>query len=267
MTMKKLELLPRAERIRNEEFDEKRPEPKVVKKRDMSTPWAILIITTLGLSCVADSMLIIGVGTSFFLMAFSKYKGNDLSVIKEKGTLWKKFPYIVLGTALIFDGIIGTVSELSGSETLTSKVVKKLLTVFIAIVLCGFIIRLIFLLAATVALRKRKKRCTSPVMAEFIGYAAINYDISLNREEPHGLDPLFRYHYEAVSYRFAVSENSPLLEDIESNFEIYIDPDQPDAYYLEEMSEDNKRIFFNYFITFGIAIIFPLALALPFILH
>lgn len=266
MTMKKLELLPRAERIRNEYFDEQ-PKPTVVKKRDTTTAWGILVICTLGLMCVADSMVFIGIGIGFFLWEFSKYTGNDLSVIKEKETLWKKFPAIVLGIALIFDGIIGTIEELSGSDFLTSKVIKKLTTVFIAIVLSGFLIRLIFLLAATVALWKRKKRCTSPVMAEFIGYAAINSDISLNREEPHGLDPLFRYHYEAVSYRFAVSENSPLLEDIESNFEIYIDPDQPDAYYLEEMSEDNKRIFFNYFITFGIAIIFPLALVLPFILH
>jgi hypothetical protein len=266
MTMKKLELLPRAERIRNEYFDEQ-PKPTVVKKRNMSIAWGILVIITLVLSCFDNSIIISGIGAGCLLGEFSKYTGNDLSVIKEKDTLWKKFPVIVFGTALIFTGIIGTVSVASGSETLTSKVLKKLLTVFIAIVLCGFIIRLIFLLAATVALRKRKKRCTSPVMAEFIGYAAINSDISLNREEPHGLDPLFRYHYEAVSYRFAVSENSPLLEDIESNFKIYIDPDQPDAYYLEEMSEDNKRIFFNYFITFGIAIIFPLALALPFILH
>ena len=268
MTMKKLELLPRAEKIRNDEFCEQRLAPQVTKKRDMSTLRGILIIITIGLMFAADSFLFIGIGTGCFIYTFSKYSGNTYpSKITVKNTLWSKFPSVVLGIALVFVGIIGVVTELNGSELLTSKVVKKLLTIFISIVLCGFFIRLVYLIAATLALCKRKKNCTTPVMAEFIGYAAINSDISINRDEIPGLDPLYKYYYEAVNYRFSVSENSPMLKDIESNFEIYIDPDQPDVYYLEEMSEDNKRIFFNYFITFGIAIIFPLALALPFILH
>lgn len=265
--MKKLYLLPRAERIKTDEFCEQKARPIVKKKRDMKTVWGILVICTVVLMCAAGSVAFISLGIACFILTFSKPPAKaDLSGTRTKNILWNNIPSCVVGIALIFCGIIGCVSELGGSDGFTSKLLGKLVKVFFAIILFVFLVRLLQLIAATIALQKRKKRCTSPVTAEFIGYASHTTDISMNREAPPGVDPLFRYDYEALNYRFAVSEDSPLLEEIKDRFEIYIDPDQPDAYYHKEMSEDNKEIFINYLITVGLYIILPACFLIPIIL-
>ncbi|MCR4795649.1 MULTISPECIES: hypothetical protein [Ruminococcus] len=255
--MKKFSLLPRAEKITVAELYSHKIKSKSSKDR-LVTGWEIFAVITIVTALFLQSAILIAMGISAIVLSMQKGDGkleHNGKVIKHN--LWTALPFFLSGLALIFVGIIGLLMEIGISDKLSGKLFKMAAIIFLALIVLAFIIRLLHILAATVALKIRKKKCTVPVMAEFIGYAANSYDISMNREAPPGIDPLYKYYFEGVNYRFAVSENSPMLSEIGSNFEIMIDSEKPDVYYIEEMSHDNYEILCDYCILLVKVILIP----------
>lgn len=255
--MKKNNLLPRAEKISidelySQEIKAKPAKERLVKGREIFA--VITIITALFL----QSVILIAMGIAVIVGSMQKGDGKLRVNNKDvKYTLWNILFFVFIGIALIFVGIIGFLMEIGISDKLSGKLFKIAFMILIALIILAFIIRLLHILAATIALKIRKKKCTVPVMAEFIGYAANSYDISMNREAAPGIDPLYKYYFEGVNYRFAISENSPMLSETGSNFEIMIHPKKPDVYYLKEMSDDNYKILCNYSILLVKVILIP----------
>lgn len=254
--MKKLSLLPRAERISIDEANGITAARKGIGEKITDIAYAcmtlvgfafLLIFFLTGSAAVLPFFALLFGAISVFL-SFDTSANVRINGRKVENTASNRSPFFYVGAVFIFLGV------LLGSGNSALELMIVLIAVF------GNVTCLALISAAAADKSKRKRRCTERVYAEPNGYTISGDTTKSNSGEAVFYDePVYRYYYQGQNYRLIVSKDSASLFGSDSSFEIYIDPDDPQCYYLEQLfagsTQQVKRLLIVFIIMLAAAFI------------
>ena len=258
----KINLLPRAEWL---SLDEQFSQETVYTRKSVGikTPtWVFFVLFVLMLifAFINIIILLFIFGATFVLAGLSntgKLRSNGVTV---KNTMWNRLPLLLAGICVIFFGIAVFFEKKDDKQG--DIVFFSLAKLFIAVV--GLIAagRLIYLIATSIAISARKKRCTEAVFAEPAGFTT---DSDHNSEDSTNLgdrDYIFIYHFEGNNYRLIADSFTRNIDGL-SSFELYVDPEQPELYYSKQLFSYNRRKISSFFKTLLFWLLFTAVLWVP----
>ena len=231
--MKKLNILPLAEKISADDIYKPAPTEKGFK---ITFPFyvylsmfAVMIICAF--ICLPLCMFLFGAS---FVMAGLDSSGtirHNRKVVENNA--WNRLPFLIIGLLVCSMTVAVTVSSIKnkgsrGSADMSSA--NIILTLFALAVAAIIIGRLIFLVINVLAVSSRKRHCTCPVHIEGDTLSFYEADPIQNNQTHHG-DPVYKYYYEGESYRFADHESLTSFFSEHPVLQVYIDPDEPERYY------------------------------------
>lgn len=262
--MKKFGLLPRAEKISSDSlYDNETIKDKRFGIKVNVWVFIALFLILIILMFTLSNLFYIMFGAVFILGAFNKsgkIESNDEIV---RNTMWSRLPFLFAGIFVEIIAIFFITMNKKGEEQ-ASRILGKLLLLFIVAIVLVVISRLIFLIACICAVSKRKKVCTDRVSAEPDGFVG---KVDISEENADLSDPdigfVYKYFYQGEYYRFIVSEGKYDLIFEDGNLEVYIDPDQPDRYYSKKLfmyRAENLKLFIKSLLIILIVIFFSVCL-------
>lgn len=258
----KINLLPKAECLfLDEQFSQETVYTK--KSIGLKTPsWVYFVLLGIMLivAFINIFVLMLIFGSTFILAGLSRTGSLRRNKVRIKNTVWNRLPFVMGGIFVIFLDIAMFVENKDDKQG--DIVLFSLMKLFIAVTGVLAAGRLIYLIVTSIAISKRKKRCTEAVWAEFVGLTT-DPDHCSEDSTYRGLrDYIFIYHFEGNDYRLIVDSFTPNIDGL-SSIELYVDPEQPELYYSKQLFIYNRKNLSNFFITFIFWVLFTAMIWVP----
>ena len=167
--MKKINILPLAEKINADDIYKPAPVERELKVSFPPMTYLILIVVMIvcAFFCVPLCILLFGV---VFIMAGLDNSGT----IKYNGRVvennaWNRLPFLIIGLLICTLTIVIILSNINNTggrnsyDTSNANIVLKLFALAVVAIIIG---RLIFLVVNALAVSSRKRHCTCPVHVE-----------------------------------------------------------------------------------------------------
>lgn len=227
--MKKFDLLPRAEKIT---LENGYGNNKNIGLNMNVWVFSAIICAVVMSMCFNPFFGVDMLGVLFILVAFSEVRISTKTGIKPESI---RFPFLFAGIFMIIVGV--SLKALYYDDAKGGEIFLKLINVFVAVIALVMIVRLVFLIARGKAIAKRQTECTEYVLAEPNGYIEFAENTPESGEgKIVNLDTsLYRYCYQEEDYQFATQTDPAFLESDDVNIELYIDPDQPERFYSDQL--------------------------------
>lgn len=239
--MKKLHILPLAEKISSDVIY--KPEP-VERKFKISIPsyvYLIIFLITFASAFVCLPLCMILFGALFTMAGLDSSETNRHNGKRAESNIWDRLPFLLVGLSMcsMAENITSSYIKIKGirnSQDISGvDTVIKLFALAAATILIG---RLIFLVVNALAISSRKRHCTYPVYVIGDTLSFFEADPSQNIK-PNFSKPVYNYYYEGEIYRFADHESLTSFFNEQPELQVYIDPDEPERYYSPHLFKQN----------------------------
>lgn len=178
-------------------------------------------------------------GLFFFFFGLSGGGRRRIGIRNFIPNLKKNTIFPIAGLIVFCIGAFGDLEKLDDQTEMNTGMFAVF---FFGVLILLFLGRLTFLLIKASAISKRKQQCTYLVTA-----VLHNYEDPENTAKLSGYsvtlvgDPIYKYQYHGMTYKFPIIDNVPARFDRNTVLELYIDPDQPERFYEEQIFSMNAR--------------------------
>ena len=239
--MKKLHILPLAERITADNLYSAPTERKLPSVKIPSAVYTVLAVIAF-IGVYTDPFIgIIFLGAIFLVGGIDGKTGRNKKGRTFEKLLWVRLPVFLMGSFFVITGIFMLIMEEnsrnSNEETKKANFFLMLKLFLIAFAVLG-ISRLIMLVSTELALRSRREHCGTPVHIE-PEITAVNITVNENDKEYKCHVPVYKYYYEGTGYRFTDHARDLYFFSPTDSSMVYVDPEKPERYYSPNLFADN----------------------------
>lgn len=236
--MKELGLLPRAKKMSGDGLHDDEKTKNERHKRHMNffvfLPFFIVFMAMAFISPYVFWFMVAAAVVCAGLFPMGELEKNG---IKVANTLWNRLPFLFVGIFIIIIGI--TMIAETKDDELGDRVLGMLLMPYLLSIAGALFGRAIFLMFKARAVSNRRKKCTLSVLAEMEGSPVEELPSGLKLRLDKEGDLQCTYCYEGETYQFILPERELAgYYEGETAFELLIDPDKPERYYMKDLFEE-----------------------------
>jgi YHS domain-containing protein len=250
--MKKISILPLAEKTEAGEIYTGDCSEDKFKIKIPFCVYLILFCVMMVSLFISPVMLFMTAGILLILAGIDSGGITSHSGRVVENNLWNNLPFLIIGISIVLITIAVAVSPKTyenGVETRHPDSIGKIIMLILAVTAAIMIGRFIYLVITAFAIADRKRACTCPVSVEPGGNTAFYSAVPQDTESVRAGRSIYKYYYEGETYWFIDHENHWSSSYDPKNTQIYIDLNEPERYYEEQLFSENAKKLKGFLIT------------------